>query len=171
MALSSLVSVNVGGALSASLDLSASAAVTLAKAYSASLSTGTAAGQADKIYFDNNTLSASATLDVDLAGALTDALGNAATFARVKAIVVAAAAGNTNNVIVGGAASNGFVTPFGGATHTVTVRPGGFLVLACGIGDATGYVVTAATGDLLRISNSGAGTSVTYDLVVIGASA
>jgi len=31
--------------------------------------------------------------------------------------------------------------------------------------------VVAATGDILRVANSGAGTSVNYDIIVIGASA
>lgn len=173
MGLNSLVSVSVGASLTpgTALDLSASGVVTLAKAYSASLGSGVAAGQADKLYFDKNTLAASANLDVDLAGVLLDAYGAAITFARVKAIIIKAADANTNNVVVGGAAANGFISWVGAATHTVTLRPGGLLVLACGIADATGYAVTAATADLLRITNGGAGTTVDYELVVIGASA
>jgi hypothetical protein len=37
--------------------------------------------------------------------------------------------------------------------------------------DATGYPVTAATGDLVTLTNSAAGTSVTYDVIIIGSSA
>lgn len=170
MTLSSLVSVNVQGAQSTALDLG-NAAFTLQKTYSTSYANGTAAGQADKLFSDTRTLVASANEDLDLNGVLADALGVTLSLARVRAIMIAAAAGNTNNVVVGGAASNGFVSPFGGATHQVNVRPGGFLVLATGLADATGYVVTAATGDLLRITNGGAGTPVTYDIVVLGASA
>jgi hypothetical protein len=72
-------------------------------------------------------------------------------------------------VIVGGAAANQFLTWVGAATHTVTVRPGGLFQLIAP--DATAYAVTATTADLLRITNSGAGTSVTYDIVLLGASA
>lgn len=133
------------------------------------LASGTGAGQADRIFHDTRTLSASGSEDLDLAGGLTDALGQAATFARVKLLMIAAAPGNANNVIVGGASSNGWITAFGGAAHTVTVRPGGLFVLAAP--DATAYAVTAATGDLLKVANSAGGTSVSYDLVVVGASA
>jgi len=31
--------------------------------------------------------------------------------------------------------------------------------------------VTASTGDILEIANGGGGTSVTYDIVIVGASA
>ncbi|MFI6443822.1 hypothetical protein [Kitasatospora sp. NPDC050543] len=134
------------------------------------LAGGTGLGQADRLWTATRTLNASANEDLDLNGtALTDGLGVAVALARVKGLIVAAAASNTNNVIVGGAASNGFVSWVSSATDKVTVRPGGVLALFCT--DATGYAVTGATADLLRIANSGAGTSVTYDIVVIGSSA
>lgn len=133
------------------------------------LGSGTGATQADRLFTDNRTLSASASEDLDLAGVLTDAFGATLTFARIKGLVIKAATANTNNVIVGNAASNGFITWCGGATNTVTVRPGG--VFALWAPDATAYAVTAGTGDLLHIANSGAGTSVTYDVILIGASA
>jgi hypothetical protein len=51
----------------------------------------------------------------------------------------------------------------------VALPPGGtFLWVAP---TAAGVAVTAATADLIDIVNSGAGTSVTYDIVIVGASA
>ena len=65
-------------------------------------------------------------------------------------------------------ASNG-VPLFLAASDGLDVKPGGcFLWLAP---DATGVAVTAGTGDLINIANSSSGTSVTYDVVIIGASA
>lgn len=133
------------------------------------LSSGTGANQADKLYSATRTLTASSAEDLDLAGTLTDAFGSVITFARVKALLIRAAAANTNNVIVGGAGSNGFVSWVGAATHTVTVRPGGLLFLAAP--DATAYAVTPATADLLHVANGSSGSSVTYDVVIIGSSA
>ncbi|MFB7617823.1 hypothetical protein [Kitasatospora sp. NPDC056181] len=133
------------------------------------LGSGTGAGQADMIWSDTRTLAASATEDLDLAGVLTGAFGNTLTFARVKGLIVRAAAGNTNVVAVGGAAATGFVGWVADATDKVNVRPGGVLGLFAP--DATGYPVTAGTADLLRIGNGGSGTPVTYDIVIIGASA
>lgn len=149
----------------------AAAVASLAQSTSISLTNGTAAGQVDRLFADTRTLAASATEDLDLAGVLTDALGTVATFVKVKAIYIKAAAANTNNVVVGAAAVNAFIGPFGAATHTIALRPGGFVVLACGAADATGYGVTAGTADLLKIANSGAGTGVTYDIVILGTSA
>lgn len=134
------------------------------------LASGTAAGQADVLYSDTGTIAASSNTDIDLSGALANAIGGTSVFARVKGLYVAASAANTNNVIVGAAAANAWATLLG-ATHTITLRPGAWVLLGSGSADATCYAVTAGTGDLLRIANSGAGTSVTYDIVVIGASA
>lgn len=171
MTLSTNIRVNVAAKQSSALDLG-SADANISKNIAISLASGTAAGQADRMFSDTRTLAASATEDLDLAGsALTDAFGAALTFVKVKTILIKAADGNTNNVIVGGAATNGFVSWVGGATHTVTVRPGGLLLLSVGAGDLNAYGVTAATGDLLRVGNSGAGTSVSYDIVVVGTSA
>ena len=163
----------ITGSESAALDFTTPLAP-IAKTYQLLYATGTGAGAADRIWTDQRTIAASGTDDLDLAGVLVGAFGQTVTFARIRAMVIQAAAGNTNNVIVGNAASNGFVTWVGGATHTITIRPGGLFVLANsgpGSADATGYAVTAGTGDLLRIANSGAGTSVTYDIYLIGASA
>lgn len=129
---------------------------------------GVGVNQADRLFTDQRTISASSNDDLDLAGSLADAFGQTITFARIKAILIKAAAANVNDLVVGAAAANAFVGPFGASTHTVKVRPGGFLLLACP--DATGWAVTAGTGDILRIANGAGGSSVTYDIVLIGAS-
>lgn len=170
MPLSSSLRFAVAADLTKVLDLGTATAPTKAD-YNLALATGTGAGQADLIFSDQRTLAASAAEDLDLAGVLTDGLGTTLTFAKIKALIVKAASTNTNNVIVGGAATNGFVSWAGGATHTVTVRPGGYMVLATGSADTTGYAVTAGTADLLKIANSGGTTGVTYDVIIIGTSA
>lgn len=106
---------------------------------------------------DTRTLAASTGEDLDISGAF-------ATMTKVHAIIVRAAASNTNDVVVGNAASNGFIGPFGGATHTVKVTPGETAVLS----SRTGWTVTAATADLVHVLNGGSGTPVTYDIVVMG---
>jgi hypothetical protein len=135
-----------------------------------SLAAGTGAGQADIAFVDTRTLAASGTEDLDMAGSLVGIEGAAVVFVRIKAIVVVAAAGNTNNVVVSRPASNGLVL-FSAASGALPIRPGGFLAVGTGPVDATGIVVTAATGDLLTITNSGAGTGVTYSIAVVGCSA
>lgn len=133
------------------------------------LASGVGAGQADRIFSDQRTIAPSGTDDLDLTGTLVDIFGATISMARVKLIEVRAAAANVNNVVIGAAAANQFFGPYGANTHTENVRPGGLsLKIAT---DATAWVVTAGTGDLLRIANGGAGTSVVYDIVIIGASA
>lgn len=129
--------------------------------------TGAGARQANLVFADRRTLAASATEDLDLDGGLTDPFGGALVFKRIKAILIQAAAANTNDVIVGGAASNGFVGPFGAAAHTMAVKPGGMLMIAAPT--AAGWPVTASTADLLKVANSGGGTGVTYDVILVGA--
>ena len=162
------VIVQVLAKLTKALDLSVTPEAVISVKKEFALTNGTGANQADKIFTDQRTLAAGVSEDLDLAGVLIDALGDVITFARIKALVVIAAAANPNNIVVGNAAANGFVGPFGAATHTHSVRPGGFYAWGCS--DATGYPVTGGTADLLKIL-AGAGGNHIYDIVIIGASA
>lgn len=132
----------------------------------ASLANGTGANQANALWVDTRTLSASATENLDLAGVLVDAFGNTLTFTKVKAILVEAADANVNDVVIGGAASNAWAAMFGDATDTIKVRPGGFFMLVAP--NVDGLAVTAGSGDILKVANSAGSTSVTYTIVIIG---
>jgi hypothetical protein len=169
MTLTSTLSLTAKGRQAGTVDLGSTAAERAISA-SVSLVNGTGAGAADLMFADTRTLAASATEDLDLAGALTDAFGTAQVFARVKAIVVQADAGNTNNVVVSRPASNG-LTIFSAASDAIPLRPGETFALIAGAADAVGHVVTAATGDLLTITNSAGTTGVTYSIMVLGCSA
>lgn len=133
-------------------------------AKSMEFSPGTAAvGQANILFSDTRTLAASANEDLDLAGALSDALGASIAAAEIVAIYIGAASGNTNNVNVTRPASNG-VPLFLAAGDGFGLTPGDFFLRTM----RNGVAVTAATGDLINIANSGAGTSVSYDVVIFG---
>ena len=170
MTLAATMTVKVAADLVSALDL-ASPAAALNRSYSAALTSGTGAGKADRIWHDQRTLAASASEDLDLAGSLVDALGGSAVFAKIKGIIVHAAAGNINNVLVGGVSGglSTFLSP--AATGIITLRPDATLAVIAGAADATAYVVTATTADLLHIANSSSGTPVTYDVIIIGTSA
>ncbi|HJR01834.1 MAG TPA: hypothetical protein VKA83_09395 [Methylomirabilota bacterium] len=133
------------------------------------LADGTGANQGDLIWHDQRTIGASSNEDLDLRGGLTDAFGATLQFVRVKGFLVYAALANANNVHVGGAAATQFVGWVANSSDIVVVRPGGLFCIAAL--DATAYPAGAGTTDLLRIANSGAGTSVVYDIMVWGASA
>lgn len=130
---------------------------------------GTGANQADMIWGDQRTLAASATEDLDLAAVLTHMLtGAVLTFARIKAIAIRAASGNTNAVQVTRPGTNG-VPLFMAAGDGIALLPGATFIWMSP--NATGVAVTAGTGDLLTITNSAGTTGVTYDILIIGASA
>lgn len=131
---------------------------------------GTGASQCDEVFLDTRTIAASGSDSLDLAGGLANAFGETITFAEIVAILVRAAPGNTNDVVVGGAGSNTFAGPFADAGDKIKVGPGGvFLIAAPGAAGIGG--VTASTGDILQIANGGSGTSVTYDIVIVGRTA
>ncbi len=130
------------------------------------LTNGTGANQASQQWHDRRTILASSNDDLDLAGVLTNAFGVTLTFTKIKAIGIKANAANANDVVVGNAAANGVSTIFGATTHTLKIKPGGIMILTAP--DVNGYGITAATADILRIANGGAGSSVTYDIVIVG---
>jgi hypothetical protein len=139
----------------------------LAKQFSTLLTSGTGSGQADKLFTDTRTVTASGTDALDLAGSLTDAYGSTLTFVKIKFVLITAASTNTNNVRLNRPSSNG-VPLFLAAGDGIDILPGGaFLWCAPG----AGVTVTASTGDLLNCDNSSSGSSVTYDIIIGGTSA
>lgn len=166
MALDTRVDFKVASTFTNARDLS-STVDKLELAYLKSLTNGTGSGQSDLIFHDQRTINASATDSLDLAGSLTNAVGATLTFAKLKLLYVRAASTNTNNVNVTRPASNG-VPLFLAAGDGVPVLPDGALLW---VAPGAGVTVTAGTGDLIDLVNSGAGTSVVYEIVLIGTSA
>lgn len=133
----------------------------------ASFVPGVGSGQANLLFSPaaDRVIAASANDDLDLSGALTGVFGVLLAFTAVRAIVIKAAAANINNLIIGGAPANGFLGPFGAAAHTIVLRPGEEFVIS---NRNAGWPVVAGTGDILRIANGGAGSSVSYQIAIIG---
>ncbi len=159
-----VVSAGVKGSVTSSPDIgSLNYAINFAS--SLTFENGTGANQANMIFADTRTLSASATEDLDLAGGLTSALGVTLTFTKIKAIIITAAAGNTNAVNITRPAANG-VPIFIAAGDGISLTPGG--IFAAALPNAAGVTVTAGTGDLLTLTNSAGTTPVTYNIVIVG---
>lgn len=168
MPLSTVLNVSLQATQTSALDLvTASAPLSLGTLIQ--LTSGTGLNQADLIFSDTRTIAASGTEDLDLAGALTGQLGGTLTFVKLKGLLIRAAAGNTNNVRVTRPASNG-VPWLLAASDGFDVTPGG-LALFMAPANAGMATVTAGTGDLITVANSSSGSSVTYDVVIIGTSA
>jgi hypothetical protein len=131
------------------------------------LSNGTGAGQASQMWSDQRTLGPSATENLDLAGVLTNAFGVVLTFTKLKAAIFRALSTNNaaNLVQVTRPASNG--VPFLlAASDGFALTPGGLALFVWP--DATAIPVTAATGDLITVTNGAGTNSVVYDVVLIG---
>ncbi len=123
---------------------------------------GTGADQADKVYADSGSLSASAVLTMDFAPGSDDAFGSPATMARIKAVYVQNT-GATASISLGG--NNSF---FGAG---LVLRPGETVMKAVGATDATGWAVAAGSTDVLSITNQSGAAAASYRVIVVGASA
>lgn len=133
----------------------------LREAFKDSLAKGTVADQADEVYHASRLVSAG---NLDLAGVLTDALGQVITFVEVTTFFLFNRAGNAD-VVVGNAA-NAFPGWFGATTHTEAVPAGGWAFHHKPADPA--WAVTAGTGDIIGIAGTAGNT---YDVVIIGRSA
>jgi len=126
---------------------------------------GAAANQAEEIYAAAAQLAASAVDSLDLAGGVTNSLGDVLTLTKVKALIIEAASTNQDTIVVGGNASP-FASFFGDPADTLVLKPGGSVALIAP--DAAGYAVTAGGGDVLDITNSDGVNVANYTITVIG---
>lgn len=135
--------------------------------------TGAGANQIHSFWQDRRTLTAGSTDNLDFAGGVVSGLSGAAlTYARLKLVFVRHRTPAASAALkVGGHATVALADLFNSVEDMDTdqpsfnVRPGSSLLLAAR--DATGYVVTATTADMLKITNGAAG-SISYDIVVAG---
>ena len=135
--------------------------LTASRSPSITFTDGAGASAANKLYAATRTLSGSSE-DLDLAGVLADLFGGTLTLVRIKGLYIKNT-GNAN-IVVGGDATNPWATLLN-STGTLTLPPGAFILV--GTPDATGWTVTAGTGDILQV----AGTSgQSYEIAILGAS-
>lgn len=126
---------------------------------------GTSNAQANLAYVGERTLASGATEDLDLAGALTSALGATITMAEVVAVLIIADAANTTNLTIGGASSEAQLW-FAAAGDKEVIKPGGISLHYA----PAGWAITAGSADDLLIAN-GSGASATYQIAIIGRNA
>lgn len=134
------------------------------------LTAGTSADQIDTLWHDRRTLAGGANETLDLIGSLTNAFGAAASFAKVKAILIYNRTETTGVfLLVGGAASNAWA---GGmlvdASDKIKIGPGGLNLWASPV---DGYAAAAGSTDNLKIENGHGSTAAEYDIFIIGTSA
>jgi len=163
MGLKALVSASISGVLSKGMTHGGSIEQKFAFGIGLQFEDGTGAGQASKIFASRRSIGASATDDIDLAGALVNDLGDAVVLSAVKALLVRHVSGGNAAVI--GLGTNPFLGPLGGTTPTFTVPVGGEMMVVNP--SAGGWTVGAGASDILRIAN-GAGSTLVVDVVVVG---
>ena len=129
---------------------------------------GEALNQAEVYFTDSRTISPSGIEELSLVGSgLSDAFGNDLAFTSIKLMLITASADNTNNVIIGNA-MDALATWLNDDADRVIVVPG--CTLAIIAPTAAGYTVNPGSSDL-RVANSAGGTSVTYEITLIGTKA
>lgn len=133
-----------------------------------SITGGTAANQANRMWADERTLSHGASENLDLVGVLADAFGDTISLDRIVALLFIVDDAQTAGILIGGAGSNPVTSMFGAADDVLKLPPDSFVLLSCV--SATGFAVTAGTADILKVAHGGeASDDVTYKVVILGA--
>ena len=104
-------------------------------------------------------------IDFDVSGGITNQFGVSLAFTKIKLIAIRALSTNTNDVGIARPSTNGL--PFMEAVGDKTVRKPGGVFLHTDPSSA-GIPVTAGTGDLIEITNEAGGSSVDYEIIIIG---
>ena len=135
------------------------------------LADGTAANQADLIWFDDETIAAGADYDIDLAGVLTDAFGDTVTFARVKLVYNEHRSTSTaSGITCGGGGATEWIKPFAAAGDKISgVAPSGVFIAYTP--DGTAWAVGAGATDIHRITNEDGVNQALVRVCFIGATA
>lgn len=141
-------------------------------AISESISTGTSNNQCDRQYSVVGSLAASATFDLDLAGSVTDGLGQTFTIVEIKDLVIentGTAIASNGTIAYGAAGANPLSTLFGN-TNDIGIIPPGALVALHSTLDGGGWAVTAGSADTLRLTNQSGSFATTFKIIVTGRS-
>lgn len=139
-----------------------------------SLANGTADGQANELWRDRRTVTPATDVDdIDLYGVLENVFGQTINFAEITGIHIlnnSTTAGY--KLLVGGAGldGNALTSLFDGdPTAKIPIGPNGEFKVT---NPLDGYVVTAASGDILRVAHAGGPSEdISYDIVIYGRTA
>ena len=134
-----------------------------------SLANGVIIDQGDLPYGAKNvSLSGNATINFDVAGALSDFYGTTITAVKLKFFYFKNLNTVAGNTILLGAHATTALLLWGAAAHTKRLAPHGFVLMW--VPSLAGIAVTAGTGDALKIFNETA-NAVNYDIAFVATSA
>jgi hypothetical protein len=127
------------------------------------LTAGSGPDAVTKVWRGQVTAPAATTTNVDLAGVLTDFEGATITFAAIKTILVelvATSGTDSADAQIDGSATNAFLN------WTVPLKKNCRTALTTD--DATGWPVTAGTGDILALKNNNSSLTATFNMTILG---
>jgi len=132
-----------------------------------SLTYGTGSGQANTLYCNSRSVNPTSYDLVDLAGSLTDGVGNTITFTKIKLALLAIVSPDGTKLLRVGpqAQSNPFLGGWGGTGSTVYKAVYDWDLT--NYEPVSGLTVTASTGDIFPVYNPG-GSAVSYFLLLAG---
>jgi hypothetical protein len=138
---------------------------------------GSSTDNVNQIYAGVRTLNANTAEDLDMAGGLTNPLGETITFLTIKFAFVwllgtddtapgddAVTGTAASSITLGGDAASPALW-FGGISNTLTVKNGGFFLHST---PGTGWTITGSTGDVLQVMNNDLTLQAKYLLVLGG---
>lgn len=135
------------------------------------LTNGTSDNQSDRQYSEEKSIAASGTYDLDLAGSVTDQLGNTFTIAEIVWIFVKnTSAAVTTTVAVGAAGSNPIASLFADTSDKLII-PGNGGIWCAGSPADGGFAVTAGSADTIRFTNNDGSNAATVEIYIVGRSA
>ena len=166
MSLTAQIDVAVKARVSKTADLSAPSAV-VEMLGQFNLANGSGNNQINVIHADSHSMAQSSTKDYDLAGALLNPLGDAAVFAKVKAIAIKAGASNPADLKLG-ADSAAFAGFFADVSDIVNVPPGEMTIL---LATKSGKAVAATSADTVQVASPSTTGTYTFDIIFLGTDA
>jgi len=123
---------------------------------------GASTNQMNVIVRESVTLTNAQTRTIDLAGGVSDSFGDVTTFTTVRFLCLVADEDNADPVALGASGEDAWAAWCGGTNHTVTIRPGGILLLTA---PDSGYTITDSK---LMVRNTGTNAAA-YSIYIGGA--
>lgn len=123
---------------------------------------GTGANKIEAAIIKADSIAASDTEDIDLAGVIADPAGDTVTMTKVKGFLIKNTSTSGDGISIGGT----FISWLGAAGDLVKLPAGASLMVSNPSAD--GYAVTAGSADIITLTNLDALNAQTYEIEVIG---
>lgn len=160
------MSARIAGDIAKTIDVAGSKSVNLDKTINKSIVPGTSDGQANILYTKSLAIAASGTGTIDLVSALVDAMGDSASFTKIKGIIIHNCS-NTQALVSAAqmTLTGNFLTQVFGASSSWVFEAGDWMM---GSWTKTGKTATNTTQDTLTFTNNSGTEIATIEVSIIG---